>query len=208
MMIEKSSQTGIVNAAAGILGSTSRLQSIEDNMPLGLHARSFWPMVVRQAFVDYNWNFAIARTELNASADAPEFGYDFAYALPADCSRWLPPGPDDDGWFEGIEEGGLILTDAAAPVRVRYISLERATQVARWPDYFCTAIMYSMAEMLAEPLMQSASLRRDMGDLAELHWKRAKRRDAQSRGTDQRRRVASTSSWNESRYRSFNPGRR
>lgn len=208
MMIDKSSQTGIVNAAAGLLGSTSRLQSIQDDMPLGLHARAFWPMIVRQAFVDYNWNFAIARAELNASAEAPTFGYQFAYALPADCSRWLPPGPADDACFDGIEEGGLILTDAVAPLRVRYISLERATQVARWPDYFCTAVMYSMAEMLAEPLAQSTSLRRDMGDLAELHWKRAKRRDSQSRGSEQVRRVASTSSWNASRYRPFNPGRR
>jgi hypothetical protein len=205
-MIEQPSQTGIVNAAASHLGSTSRLQSIDDNIPLGLHARTAWPLVVRNAFGDYPWTFNIVRTTLNASASAPAFGYDFAYALPADCSRWLPPSHEDgDAYFEGVLENGQILTDAAAPLRVRYISLAKATQVARWPDYFVTAIEYSMAEALAEPLMQSASLRRDMGDQALALWKTAKRRDAQSGGNRSRHQIASGSNWAASRYRRFNP---
>lgn len=73
----------------------------------------------------YRWTFAMARASLPTNLPAPAFGYTNAYLIPTDCLRvveiddqdteleWDPPR-----WEM---EQGRILTDLAAPLKVRYI---------------------------------------------------------------------------------------
>lgn len=76
------------------------------------------------ALVRHPWNFALARGLLPARTTGPAFGWRYAYDEPSDCLRVLPLTAD--GTLNGApvpfeSEGGLILTDAAAPLKVRYI---------------------------------------------------------------------------------------
>lgn len=195
------SQTGIVNAAAALLGSVQRINSLsQSDLPLASHAREVWDSMLREMLADHPWNFAIRRKRLNALAEAPQFGAARAFALPPDCLRWLPPhAADGDAWFEAVEENGRLLSDAAAPLPVRYISDDMLDQVDRWPAFFVTAVEYELAARLAEPMTQSSSLADAMAEKAAMKLRNAKRRDGAASGNMGRVQVISNSSWQQAR---------
>lgn len=188
-------QTGIVNRAAALLGSTARISSITQVAPLAQHALAHWDEVLRELLAEHPWNFAIKRTEISAAAEAPPFGYDNRFALPADCIRWLPPSQEEADWFEAVEEGNHLLTNAEAPLPVRYISSDLGYDLVRWPPHFATAMAYALAEMLAEPVTQSETLKSDMRDDAAVKLRLAKRRDGQASGNIRRSVVTAKSDW-------------
>lgn len=144
------SQTDIVNFALGRLGSTERIDNINDSRQLAQDAKAAWAIIV-PGELDYPWNFAIRRAKLNAAAKEPIFGYARCFTLPADCLRWLKPVPEDgEGYFEGEEEGGFLHTNEVAPLNVRYISSDLAHDFSRWPPKLAEAIGYKLAEAMCE----------------------------------------------------------
>lgn len=191
------SQASIVNAAAARLGATERIVSLaDDDSNLARHARVLWDEALRTLIAEHPWNFAVARANLNAAATAPLFRFERAFTLPADCARLLPPSPEDRGdWWEGEVEGGAILSDAEAPLPIRYISRTRADQVALWPAHFALAMTMMLAASLAEPLTGSQSIAATMRDQADEALRKAKRRDALENGGRQRRQVSASSDW-------------
>ncbi len=206
-MPETPTQAGIVNMAAAMLGSSSRVTSIEDNGNLARHARAFWHLALREALADHPWNFALARAVLNEAGSKPPFGFDRAFALPADCLRWLPPGPDEHIYFEAVQEGDLLLTNSDAPLPVRYISLTKGEPIATWPAHFATAMAAKLAQHLAEPISQSETVDSKSWDKAEAAFRRAKRIDALSSGQKNRASVSARSRWLQASRRSFDPYR-
>lgn len=188
-------QVGVINTALAMLGSTTRLQSINDNGNVAAHARAHWDMAVREMLADHPWNFAIRRTMLNEAGAAPEFDYDNAFTLPADCLRWLPPSPDDDSWFEAVCEGGKLLTNEAAPLPVRYISLELGEPVLNWSAHFAMAMAAKLALLLAEPITQSESTDSKMEGRFLAAIATAKRMDARESGHKRVRSVETRSRW-------------
>jgi hypothetical protein len=93
-----------------------------------------------------SWKFAMKRDELAEDATAPAFEWTRRYKKPADCFRVLPlrfEGKLNGRLVPHQVEGDYILTNAAAPLRVRYI--KTIDNVAEWPAHFVEA----MATMLA-----------------------------------------------------------
>lgn len=208
MTLTKASTTSIVNDALARLGSTERVRSINEDRTVALAAKAVWDGLLQAEF-DFPWNFAIARAKLNAHADAPAFGYSRQFKLPADCLRWLPPVAEDGtAYFEGEEEGGFILTNAEAPLLIRYISKDKAEDVGSWPASFVQFITYALAYAMAEPVTQSQGIKDRME--AKMNEARtiARRRDASS--SPRRSRVMATqrSPWLASRGRPYVPGER
>ncbi len=203
-------QPGIVNAALSELGSTSRIVSIDEG-GVARDAKAIWGSCLRTLLASHPWNWAIARVQLNASANTPAFGASNAFTLPPDCLRWLPPAEEDEGErFDVREEGGELLTDQAAPLPIRYISAEKGARIDRWPPYFVRAMELALAERLAEPVAQDESMKRDMAEKAYLALKEAKRRDGLSSNTGNQRRVRFASDWLSARrspYVGRAPGR-
>lgn len=194
-MIERPSQTRIVNLAAANVGSTSRITSLNDNSNLAASAREFWSMLVVEAFA-FPWTFAISRAELNAASEAPLFGYDYAYALPVDCLRWLPPSHEDgETYFDAVQEDGMLLTNTPAPLPIRYISSAKADQVGLWPAYFVKAFVEELSAYLAEPVAQNSKLAEVKRQNAEALWRKAKRDDALARGKQTRIGAVRNSRW-------------
>lgn len=198
-------QTGIVNAALARLGSTRRIQSIDEGSSIANDALAIWDSTMRTLLAEHPWNWAIGRKTLNAGAP-PAFGFAYGFTLPPDNLRWLPPA-DDDGpdFYTAREEGGVLLTDhGAAALPVRYISAELGGRVAVWPPYFVEAMTFAIAAELAEPLTQDTSLGDRMADKAEFWLKRAKRRDGLASNGRERNQVTARSSWLEARHRRYN----
>jgi hypothetical protein len=67
---------------------------------------------------------------VSADFTCPRDAIHQAFEKPADCLRWLPWRPDHPDYFEGEEEGDYILSNAAAPIVVRYIA--RIDDIAKW----------------------------------------------------------------------------
>lgn len=117
------SRTSTVNLALTRIGTSRRISSLDEGTALAGAALAVFDPALRACLVAHPWNFAMARTSLAADAEPPAFGYARKFTLPGDCIRWVPPEQDEDVFFEGEEEGGCILTDAEAPLPVRYIRL-------------------------------------------------------------------------------------
>lgn len=115
------SNVSIANRALQKLGS-KRIESLSQDHP---NARSlntaFEP--VRNALIrKYPWSFAIARASVAADAADTLWGSLNRYALPADFARLLR----DDETGVRVDwkiEGRFIVTQDAAPLEFRYISI-------------------------------------------------------------------------------------
>lgn len=196
----KPTQTGIVNSALSLLGSTSRVTSIDDPHGVAPDAKTQWESIVGGLLSDHPWNWAIKRAALNEADEKPAFGFEHSYALPADCLRVLPPSREDDlDGYERREEGGFILTDAEAPLNVRYISANLGFSVSRWPAYFVRAVEYELAARLAEPVTQSSTMQTNMANMAYDALRKAKRKDGLASNHQTRNRVSHGSDWLDAR---------
>lgn len=204
-MPDTPSQTSIVNDALGRLGSRIRLTSIAtDTTKIGQAANAAWGPALRLLLAAHPWNFAIRRRELN-DTETPAFGYDYAYTLPADNLKWLPPSREDGcDYFVGVQEGNAILTDTAAPLPCRYVSREWAEDMTRWPPHFAEAMTCEMMKRLAEPVTQSESAFDTAAEEAKAALKAAKRADGLSTGNRSRARVTTGSNWLSARLRPYN----
>lgn len=149
------SQTRIANRAFILLGSTERIASIDDPSPLALQVKDLWHESRRQVLVAHPWNCAIRRARLNRAGSAPAFGYAAQFQLPADCLRWLPWMDGDCDWFDGEEEGGFLLSDAAGPLNIRYIA--DIEDVTRWSPHVQLLMAYRLAWDLCESATQISS---------------------------------------------------
>ena len=174
------SQTRIANRALILLGTVTRIISVEDPAPLARQIADLWHESRRAAIASHPWNFALFRAQLNETGIAPAFGYTRSYAIPPDCLRWLPPPRDDDAFFEGVEEGGLILTDWGAPLPFRYI--RDVEDVGAWPAHFQVFMAYQIAMDLADSATQFSSKQQDMAQMREAALDEAKKLDGLASG--------------------------
>lgn len=124
------SQVEVVNRALIKLGA-ARITSINDPVKGAQVMSALWDTVRRAELSKRYWTFAMQRTTLPALASPPAFGFANAYQLPPDYLKlaqvgdeYIAPGladyrtQDDSPWQV---EGGMLLTDFAAPLKLRYV---------------------------------------------------------------------------------------
>ncbi|WP_288806279.1 hypothetical protein [uncultured Novosphingobium sp.] len=199
-------KTGIVNAAAALLGSSQRITDIQGENKLAICARAFWSLSIRALLADHPWNFGIERALLNAGP-APAWGYERTFALPADCVRLLPSRIIDgrEFYYDGEVEGKSILSDAKAPLAIRYISVATIDNVQAWPATFAKAATYVLADDMAENLTGASGLSEKQSQKADYWIKRAKRVDGLESQRGNRGPVTRRSRWLQSMRGPFNP---
>lgn len=179
---------GICNRALQKLGD-SRITSLNDDTKAARECARAFDLVRDGVFRDHPWNSVIARAGLAALSDPPAWGFARQFTLPVDCLRVL----EVDGGLPWRVEGRRILSDAGAPLNIRYIRQE--ADPAQYDTLLIEALAARLAAELAETLTQSNSKK----DFAERQYAeavvRARRADAQE-GAPQR---LSRSSWLEAR---------
>jgi hypothetical protein len=149
--------TEIVNQALDLLEEEPALSIDDDRDVVRWMRRNYVP--TRDALLRrHPWNFAIRRALLPALSDAPAFGWDYAYQLPADCLRLFPL--TESGDFEGPSvayalEERKILTDATAPLKIRYVF--RAEDASLFDPLFVEVLAQTLAMKAANWITRKQS---------------------------------------------------
>jgi hypothetical protein len=151
------SEVEIANRALSRVGAT-RITSLTENSVNARAVNAVYAPLRDAELRAHRWSFAIKRAQLAADATAPAFGPAYAYPLPSDFLKLLPPDPnqhlnDMDWRIEHHEGASCVMTDYAAPLNIRYI--HRVTDPNKMDPLFREALAMRMARELCEPLTQS-----------------------------------------------------
>jgi len=124
-------QTEVARMALIRIGAKSALVSLDDDRPAARVLKAAWDIQRQATIREGSFNFSAARKTLPALSEAPAHGFTYQYQLPSDCLRLIEVvgaggEPSDDYQIEGKR----ILTDAAAPIAIRY--LRDVETLAEW----------------------------------------------------------------------------
>jgi hypothetical protein len=154
----------VANRALTKLGS-ARITSLSDDVKAARSISSCFEDLRDDELRAHRWQFAMKRTTLAALSTAPAFGYNYQYALPSDFLRIdmvddrfpaaIMDNYIDAEYLEWTLEGNVILTDIAAPLKLRYIA--QITDPTYWDENFREALASRLAMEIAEDLTQSES---------------------------------------------------
>jgi hypothetical protein len=195
------SQTRVCNGTLARLGESRRIASINDPSPLAKTLLSVWDEAVDEVLVAHPWNPAVRRENLPVSADyVPAAGAQYAQAfeLPPDCLRWLPWRRNHELYFEGEEENGFILSNADAPLPVRFIF--RLTDLTKWKPGMIASLEALLAFKTARTITGSTTVMRDKQSEYEDTLSEAKRQDGAATG-ERARTAQFQSNWLDARNR-------
>ncbi|MGB3999889.1 MAG: hypothetical protein WBM23_08340 [Desulfomonilia bacterium] len=136
----------------------------------------FYDQTVEEVLRAYNWNCATVRDTLTVDETAPAWGYNYRYALPADCLRVIGFSSDSVKW---TVENGYILADSDGG-EISYIKLITAADM---DALLRSAVSARLAAYLAFPLTNSATVAKAMFDLYKEKLADAHTMDAFENGT-------------------------
>lgn len=166
----------VANRALTKLGA-ARITSLDDDVKAARAIKSMFEDVRDDEIRAYRWSFALKRASLPALVSAPAFGYLYQYQLPSDFlkldmvdDRYPPVSMDNyinEEFLDWVLEGGMILTDVAAPLKLRYLA--RVEDPNLWDVNFRESMACRLAAELAEDLTQSNQKRQ----LAAQEYKQA-----------------------------------
>lgn len=184
----------VLNRALTKMGARVLVSVDEDTEGARLW-RANYPSLRRAEIRRYLWNFAMTRASLPSLATAPAWGWTLAYQLPLNWLRTARVGLYGDNEPAFTEEGGLILTDALAPLAIRYIRDEDDPN--RWDAAFVEVFASRMAVELCERVTQSASRKTVLIEEYKAALVDAKRLDAIENEPEL---VGGTEPWIEARF--------
>lgn len=166
------SKTEIANRALSKVGE-QRVSNIDtDNIKAAKVIRYMWDIVRDKLLTSHPWNFAIERTELAADGTAPAWGYNKRFQIPSDFLALLEIKSNPDYKLEGR----YILTNASAPLKIRYI--KRITNTGDFDPMFTEALAADLAVEACEELTQSNTKKQILMKEREDHIKQAYANDA------------------------------
>lgn len=141
---------------------------------------SFWPIIRDATLRAHPWACAKKRAALALLTDAPVFGYDYQFALPADCLRIL--NVEDDFEFKIETFGGtqkVLLCDESA-CNVLYIA--KIEDPTMYDSMLVQAMIYNMAAMLAKAVTGNATVAQQMYELYGMALQAARSTDGMDSG--------------------------
>lgn len=152
----------VANRALTKLGA-ARIISLSDDNKQARAVASCFDDLRDDELRAHRWQFAMKRTELAALSEAPAYGYQYQYAVPADFLRIdmvddrYPAAVMDNyidaEYLEWTLEGNVILTDIGSPLKLRYIA--QVTDPNSWDSNFREALASRIAMEICEDLTQS-----------------------------------------------------
>lgn len=155
-------QVEIVNRALYKLGALA-IMSMGDNNKQARIMSGLWDTVRKAELRRHLWAFALRRTTLPALGDAPAWGFQIQYQLPADYLRMVQANEfyvtpsmqdyrnEDDSPY--AVEGSKLLTDFPAPLKLRYVA--DITDPGAFDALFVEALAAKLAYEACESITQS-----------------------------------------------------
>jgi hypothetical protein len=147
------SELAICNLALIALGEDV-VTSLDDNRNKAARlCKAAFPMVRDAVTARVPWACAGARATLAADSVAPAFQWQFSYTLPADFLRLRDIY--ENQYAEWETEGGKLLTNESAPLRIRYT--RRLDDVTQIDAQLAEAISLALAGHIGPSLTQNES---------------------------------------------------
>jgi hypothetical protein len=175
-----SSNVAIANNALLELGA-DRITSLDQDTEPARIVKHVFDQERDGLLEEHPWNFALARAELALLGEDPEYGFEHAFQLPADCLRILDL--ENAGVNYRVEAGKLLCDQGQA--KVRYI--RRVTSPRDMPPTFRAALSARIAAKIVTKLTASgAAGKQRMEELYHRRLRIAKSADAQSGGPPSR----------------------
>lgn len=157
------SKIQICNRALSKLGA-ERITSLDDDLKSARAMKSAYDSVLSAELRAHNWNFSIRRAELAALSTAPVWGYSFQFALPNDFLKLIEikdqyPNANVQDYRTAPAplwqvEGGVLLSDADAPLYIRYVA--QVTDTNLYDAAFAEAFACRLAAETAEEITESS----------------------------------------------------
>ena len=175
------SETDIANVALRLVGGT-RITSLTQATPNANAVNDIYSQI-RDDMLEYPWNFATQRVELAQLSTTPAFGFDFAYALPADWAYTISVHDNaaGHGTIDYREEhlaSQKVLSTNHSTVYLTYVKKE--TDPNLMPASFRLALASALARNLAITIANSNVLEDQLSERAKKDLARAKSIDAVS----------------------------
>lgn len=154
--------TDIVNIGLRRIGANRISNLTTDSTKEAVAARDLYDEGRRDLLSQHNWNFAIKRDQLTASATDPEFGWDYTYPLPEDFIRMISVHPIDDDSamvpyrLEFQSGDDRVLLCNSNQVYIRYVFDQQDMNLA--PASFCDTLAWRMARDLGAAVSKSAAM--------------------------------------------------
>ncbi|PLX33673.1 MAG: hypothetical protein C0605_15900 [Hyphomicrobiales bacterium] len=148
---------GLWKMTANMLGETA-LGSVDDDSRIARLLRDEYDQARDAELRKHHWNFAVRRAALAADAEAPAFGWARAFTLPSDYIALLPLTEDGSAAAASLPyalEGGRLLSDAPAPLRIRYVA--RETREGMFDPLFADALAAMLALRIGHTITGKAS---------------------------------------------------
>ena len=164
------SEVDICNTALTKLGATTII-SLTDDDPKATVMNLRYPLVRDAELRRHRWKFSLRRASLPALSETPSFGFSRQFQLPTDplCLRVIQVGEFHVGLdlsdYRGAPnemysiEGTRLLTNFAAPLKLRYIA--QITDSTQFDAAFVEALASRLAYECCERITQSSSKKQD-----------------------------------------------
>ena len=152
----------VANRALTKLGS-ARITSLDDDVKAARSINSCFYDILDAELRKNRWSFSMKRDSLAELSQAPAFGFEHQYQLPADFlrldmldDRYPDVVMDNYINYETAEyaiENGKILANIAAPLKIRYVY--QCYDPNLWDALFREALACKIAWEICEDLTQS-----------------------------------------------------
>lgn len=161
-----------------------------DTSVQGQAARRTYAAIRDEVMEAHAWRFARRRAAIAADVAVPAWGFATQFTLPTDCLRVLSV---EGTGVKYEQENGLLLTDEAGPLNIRYLA--QITDTSKFSPTFIAAMTTRWAIEMCPTITKSNTQRSDL-------WAEYRGLLAQARKTDTFGSVpeaAKDGSWNDSR---------
>lgn len=171
MTVTVSQPVNIVNAALALIGQRP-ISSMTEEIPIAQQASNLWPVIRDSVLRGTNWPCARASATLGRLTDTVSVGYDYTYALPADCLMvWHVVCSDDTGY---VDRGTLVVrgsTENQAEFEIEgpyllsnedsvsIVYTKRLENVAQYDALLVETLVLKMALALSYDITGSSSIR-------------------------------------------------
>lgn len=141
----------ICNKALDKLGH-GPITSLDDGTKAANLCNRNWEMVRDEVLREHPWNFAIKRTVLAASTEAPAWGFSNKFTLPADNLRVIEVRDMSTGDYQ-VEDGAILADEEALYIRYIY----KVADPNRYDTHFVDCVSDRLAYELCEALTQKST---------------------------------------------------